>query len=147
MLTPDIFLILLFGKLRCAWVGCCLGFPCSWGIQSPFLKTTVFPVQLFEAASTLLILVVCYFIKESSFFRRGMAYPLTAAFYCVSRFCWEFARYYLPEERNFWLGLTFWQWACIIVFVCSVLSIFWLYKTQPSEPLPKMCKKDAETKD
>lgn len=138
MLTPNIFMILLFGKLRCAWAGCCFGFPCNWGLHSPFLKTTVFPVQLFEAATTLLILLICYKTKESAFFRRGMAYPLTAAFYCVARFGWEFARYYLPENRNFWLGLTFWQWACIFVFVCSIISIIWLYKTKPSEPLPKI---------
>ena len=137
MLTPNIFLILLFGKLRCAWAGCCFGFPCSWGIHSPFVKdSAVFPVQLFEAATTLIVLLICFKVKESSFFRRGMAYPLTAAFYCAARFSWEFARYYEPEVRNFYLGLTFWQWACILVFVSSVISIAWLYKTKPSEPLP-----------
>ncbi len=138
MLTPSIFLILLFGKLRCTWTGCCFGFPCSWGIYNKFVKGTTFPVQLFEAATTLLILIICYYIKQSSFFRRGMAYPLTAAFYCAGRFGWEFARYYSPEMRNFWLGLTFWQWACIFVFVCSVISIIWLYKTQLSEPLCRL---------
>ena len=138
MLTPSIFLILLFGKFRCAWAGCCGGYPCDWGIYSFLAKEKLFPVQLFEAATTFLILIICYYIKQSSFFRRGMAYPLTAAFYCAGRFGWEFARYYSPEMRNFWLGLTFWQWACIFVFVCSVISIIWLYKTQPSEPLCRL---------
>ena len=59
MLTPNIFLILLFGKLRCAWAGCCFGFPCSWGIHSRYAGTTVLPVQFFEAGCSLLIIIVC----------------------------------------------------------------------------------------
>ena len=144
MLTPSIFMILIFGKFKCACVGCCCGYPCSWGIVSHFTGERMFPVQLFEAATTLLILLVCFKIKESSFFRRGMAYPLTAAMYSAARFGWEFARYYLPEGRNYFGVITFWQCACILVFVCSVISIVWLYKTKPSEPLPKIGKKQPK---
>lgn len=136
LLTPGIFIILACAKFGCHFGGCCFGVEWSWGVHSEIINTTVFPVQLFECATMCIIIISCFFIKRTKFFRRGMAFPLTAAIYCCARFCWEFMRYYTDELRHLILGFTMWQFCCIIVFTASVISIIILYKTQPSEPLP-----------
>ena len=138
MLTPGLFITLAFGKIGCLIEGCCFGIECSWGIHSDKIDATVFPVQLFEAITSLLILVLCYFLKRTRFYRRGMAYPLNALFYCISRFCFEFLRYYIPELRHLLFGITLWQGLCILVIVSSVISIIVLYKKEESNPLPHL---------
>lgn len=138
LLTPGIFIILACAKFGCSFAGCCYGIEWDWGVYNKKADATVFPVQLFEFATMCIILIVCYKLKRTKFYRRGMAYPLTAAIYCCARFGWEFMRYYEPVMRHLILGLTMWQFFSIIVFAVSVISIIVLYKTQPSEPLPKI---------
>jgi prolipoprotein diacylglyceryltransferase len=134
MLTPGCLFVLAAFKLGCHFDKCCYGIPWSWGVYSPYLKTTVFPVQIAEFLSILLVLIICLFLQRKPFFRRGMAYPLAVVFYSVFRFGWEFLRWNEPEMRHVILGMTLWQFCCIIVFITSVISLFVLYKTQPSEP-------------
>ena len=131
-----IFIILACAKFGCHFMGCCYGVKSSWGVFNPLLQSTRFPVQMFEFITMCVIIIGCFFIKRTAFFRRGMAYPLTAAVYSVARFGWEFKRFYSDELRHIIFGLTFWQFCCVIVFSASVVSLAVLYKTQPSEPLP-----------
>ncbi len=136
LLTPGIFIILTCAKLGCHFSGCCYGVACEWGVHSVKAgEGTVFPVQLFEVGTMCAILLLCYYIKRTEFFRRGMAYPLTAAIYSAARFGWEFKRYYPEELRRLVFGLTFWQATCCVVFAASVISLIVLHMTQPSAPL------------
>lgn len=138
MLTPGCLVVLAIFKFSCHFDKCCYGIPWSWGTYSPYLKTTVFPVQISEFLSILAVLAICIYLARRPFYRRGMAYPMAAAFYTFFRFGWEFLRYYQTEMRHLILGMTLWQFCCVIVFVSSLLSLFILYKTQPSEPRPKI---------
>lgn len=138
MLTPGLFITLAFGKIGCWYEGCCFGIECNWGIHSNRIDATVFPVQLFESVASVFILLVCHFLKRTHFYRRGMAYPLTALLYCISRFCFEFLRYYIPELRHLLLGITLWQGFCILVIISSVVSLIALYKNRESNPLPPL---------
>ncbi len=143
MLTPDFFIVLGCGKIGCHIDGCCYGIECSWGIPTVWAKDVrVFPVQLLEAALIALVIVLCYFLKQRPFYRRGMAYPLTAALYSVVRFTVEFLRWYEPEMRHLVFGLTLWQFCAVIVFIASVVSLIVLRKTGRSEPLPRRAKKN-----
>ena len=137
MLTPDIFIVLACMKLGCHFRGCCYGVPMENGIYSAMAKMNVFPVQILESSTILVILLVCFFLKQAPFYRRGMAYPLTAAIYCVSRFLWEFKRYYPPETRRLILGVTFWQFCALAVFAVSAVSVAALILTRPASPLPR----------
>ena len=147
MVTPIFLIVLVFVNVRCAWVGCCYGIPSSWGLYSHYAKTTTLPVQFFEAGCTFLIIILCYYLKQTSFFRRGMAFPLAVSFYSAARFILEFLRYYSPEERNFLLHLTLWQWLCMFVLVSSAISVFVLYNHQPSEPLPGLLRPMIEKRE
>lgn len=137
MLTPDIFIVLACMKLGCHFRGCCYGVPMENGIYSAMADMKVFPVQILESATIFAILILCCFLKQAPFYRSGMAYPLTAAVYCVSRFIWEFRRYYPEEMRRLILGMTFWQFCALLVFLSSAVSVTVLIKTRPASPLPK----------
>ena len=136
LMIPGSFLVFACIKIGCTIRGCCLGVECSWGLYG-YTGKTYFPIQPLEAATICLIILVCYFIKQTKFYRRGMGGPLTAFFYGLARFLWEFLRYYTPEMRHFALGLTLWQFLCLLILVVAGVWIKVLYKTQPSEPLPK----------
>lgn len=135
LLTPGLFMTIALGKIGCMNEGCCFGIECGWGVFSSRINATVFPVQLFEAITLLLILLLCSYLKRTQFYRRGMAYPLTAALYCLSRFSFEFLRYYEPRLRHLLFGMTLWQCLCIVVIVSSVISLCVIYRKQESSPL------------
>lgn len=124
-------------KIGCSISGCCFGVENDWGVFSPKIHTTVFPVQIFEFATLCLIVIATYFIQQTKFYRKGMAAPLAASMYFFARFCWEFLRYYTPEMRHFFLGLSLWQIFSAIVFIVVAAWGIGLYITQPSEPMPK----------
>lgn len=130
MFAPGIFAILACAKFGCMCEGCCAGFAWEHGIYNPKLDMRVFPVQIFEVVT--MIAVICLtqlFFKKTKNYVDGTAYPITAAVYSVTRFCWEEARYYPDERLKHILGVfTFWQIWCIIVFiVCTVITIL-LYR-------------------
>lgn len=136
-IAPGAFIVLACIKFGCNFSGCCFGVECDWGIYSRKLGTTIFPIQIFEFATICIIIIATYFIQQTKFYRRGMFGPLAAAMYAFARFCWEFLRFYTPEMRHFFLGLSLWQLFCIVIFIIVFVWVIVLYKTQPSEPMPK----------
>ena len=135
-IEPGAFILVMFTKFRCLYVGCCYGVPWSWGIYSKHLKGTAFPVQIVEACMTFCILLFVYYLTQTKFFRRGMALFMGGGLFCFGRFFLEFMMYYIPEDRTYPLHLTLLQWACILIFAVCVAVVTYLYKTQPSDPLP-----------
>lgn len=137
--TPGSFLAVMCGKTGCFLYGCCWGVPWERGVFNPLAGGRVFPVQLCEVASMLAVLLVVGAAEKSSFFRTGMAYPLTAALYAAVRFGWEFLRGYTPRMRRFLWGMTFWQLCCVGVFAVSVVALVILAskrKTPAESPSP-----------
>lgn len=131
LLTPGIFIILTCAKFGCIFAGCCQGFLCdSFGIYNPVLEAKVFPIQIFEVVTMCGVMLLCHILlKKEHIFPKGSAYPLTASVYSVTRFCWEFARYYESEQlRRLFLGMSLWQICCIIVITVSVCTIICLRK-------------------
>ena len=131
MLAPGIFIILACAKFGCFMAGCCPGRECSFGIYNPKLELTVFPSQLFESITMAFVVAFCFWYAfRFKKCRSGSVYPVTAAVYSVTRFCWEFMRYYKYEElRHLVFGMTFWQFWCVVVIILSVLWVI-LLKSQ-----------------
>lgn len=125
LLAPGIFIILACAKFGCFLVGCCPGRECSFGVYNPTLGLKVFPSQLFESITMLLVVAFCFwYALRNKKCISGSVYPVTAAVYSVTRFCWEFMRYYPNDEiRHIMFGLTFWQFWCIITII---ISLFWI---------------------
>lgn len=124
MLTPGIFITLTCAKFGCFLDGCCMGVPYEKGIYNPIVETRVFPVQICEVLSMIIMLVLTQtYIKKGKNVPAGFDYPLTTAVYCVIRFLWEFMRYYDKSMRHGFFGVTFWQGWCIIMFVLSAVMM------------------------
>ena len=134
--TLPFYVMVCASKTACHVAGCCYGIPYAWGIErsvSPlsgfhFLSRsiTVFPVQLFEAGTIALLVIVMFFYRNGKHFKRGTLYPLTTLLYAITRFGWEFFRDYGVTEQkqtNLLLGLNFWQ---LVSVAAIVLSIAWL---------------------
>ena len=126
LITPGSFLMVVCGKLGCFLYGCCWGVPCAFGLYNPFAGERVFPVQLCEALTMPLVLPIVWRIKKSPRYAAGMEYPLTAAFYAVLRFCWEYLRAYPEPMRRLILGMTLWQFCCVLVFAVSAVTVVFL---------------------
>lgn len=125
LFAPGAFLGLAFSKFGCFVSGCCPGIECSFGIYNKGLQMVVFPSQLFESA-TMVIVVAFSFWYTLKYKKRvpGSAYPVTAIAYVSTRFFWEFLRYYdIDKMKHLFLGLSFWQLWCIVVFI---VSLIWL---------------------
>ena len=146
-IEPGAMILIMFTKFRCLYVGCCFGIPCSWGVYSKKIDTNVFPVQIVEACMTFCIFLLVWYLTQKPFFRRGMALFLGGGLFCFGRFFLEFLMYYIPEDRTYPFHLTLLQWACILIIGICVCVILYLYKTQPSDPLPGKLKPIIEKRE
>lgn len=122
---PVIPLAHAFGRIGCAFVGCCYGIPYDGpgavvyteSIAAP-LNTPLFPVQAVEAAGNLVITgVLCmYGVYCRRQGRRAKSVQLYLVMYAVLRFVLEFLRYD-DSERGIVLGLSTSQWISIIICI------------------------------
>lgn len=143
LIAPGVFIILTCAKFGCFINGCCRGIECSFGITYPGSPEKNFPIQIFEVCTmTIILLIAYYYTFKSGKFIRGTAYPFTAMLYSVSRFGWEFLREYPADElRSIFLGMTFWQFCCILVFVVSLISFILLKNYKEKTPEKKIIHK------
>jgi len=113
----------------CARAGCCFGTPWRWGVYSTQLGATVFPVQLFEFGTGVLLSVVCmiYMLCAKSY-RPGRGCSFCMLSYAVPRFFWEYLRYRSEHYRllasNAIFGLSMVQITCI---AATAFAIAWLF--------------------
>jgi len=115
--------------VSCHYYGCCFGVPCTWGIYNETIDTTVFPVQLLEAAALLICYALCVlYMLYGKTYKSGRGTSLALFLFAVTKFFIEFLRYHGPEyrddEQNVLFGLSVVQLASI---ACVVLAIAWLF--------------------
>lgn len=132
LFAPGAFLGLAFSKFGCNFAYCCPGIEWEHGIYNPLYEMTVFPSQLCESATMILVVAFSFWYNYKCKKKiPGSAYPITAIVYVFTRFCWEFLRYYdLDKMKHLLFGLSFWQLWCIAVFVSSALWLYILKKPQ-----------------
>ena len=123
LFAPGAFLGLAFSKFGCFLSGCCPGIECEFGIYNRFLDKTMFPSQICESITMVIVVVFSFWYTQKNKKRiPGSAYPVTAIVYVTTRFFWEFFRYYdIDKMKHLLFGLSFWQLWCIVVFVVSLL--------------------------
>ena len=124
---PVIPLVHAFGRIGCAFAGCCYGVPYDGpgavayteSIAAP-TGVPLFPVQAVEAAGNLLITAVLCIYGEicRRKGRKAKSLQLYLVLYAVFRFALEFARYD-DSERGILMGLSTSQWISIVI--CSVV--------------------------
>jgi phosphatidylglycerol:prolipoprotein diacylglycerol transferase len=111
--------------VACFFGGCCYGQPTSlpWGVCFPTAPDggTIarHPTQLYEAAFHLACAGVLLLLQRRGLFQ-GQLIKLYILVYLGYRFITEFIR----PEHQFWLGLTIYQWAAIVLAPIFVL-LWW----------------------
>lgn len=129
-IAPGTYVCFIFGKLACVFEGCCHGIPYENGVQTLHYKDgLVFPVQIYEVISTVVVVLILYLLLSSKLkLRKGSLFPIGNILYCSVRFLWENYRYYDNQwESNYLLGMTFWQVCCVIAIIMSAIWLVVLY--------------------
>lgn len=102
-LAPSMVLQQVIGHSVCPFVGCCNGYPCSWGIWHPAIDSRVFPIQWLECIVALLILLyLLYIAKRENYVGTGKVYAMFLVTFGGTRFFLEFLR----DNEKLFLGIS-----------------------------------------
>ena len=117
--APVLCIAQAFGKIGCTISGCCESYlEVSWGVYNPQTETKLFPVQLAEGVTALIIAIAVVLIAARKDFRcGGRTMPWMWVMFGSTRVIWEFFR---ANEKLFWglSELALWSAA---LFVAGVL--------------------------
>ena len=135
--TPCVYSVMTFVKTGCVFWGCCYGNPDEHGIWSELAGYKTFPVQLYDALTSLLIFIICillvYNLKEKHY---GYIYPVGGILFALTKGFWENFRVHdSVYERNFLgTGWTLWQyWLLVFSIVCIIWIIVTFMKNRKKE--------------
>lgn len=127
---PVIPLVHAFGRIGCAFVGCCYGVPYDGpgaviyteSIAAP-AGVPLFPVQAVEAAGNLVIAAVLCLYGEicRRNGKKAKGLQLYLVMYAVFRFVLEFVRYD-DSERGILMGMSTSQWISIAICAAVVVT-------------------------
>ena len=138
---PAIPLAHAFGRIGCAFVGCCYGIPYDGPgavvyTESPFapLDTPLFPVQAVEAAAEMIIAVglTIWICRKKS--RKVKSIEVYLFLYAAVRFILEFFRYD-DSERGILLGLSTSQWISIAIMIGTAVYLVGSSRKKRPEPV------------
>lgn len=116
MAIPACAIFHVFGRIGCAFGGCCYGVACSWGIRMATTPDIVrLPVQLFEAAFELFVFIILLIADKKKDRNINLA-TMYLALYAPFRFIIEFFRG--DEIRGFFGIFSTSQWVSLIIMLC-----------------------------
>jgi phosphatidylglycerol:prolipoprotein diacylglycerol transferase len=117
--APVLCIAQAFGKIGCTISGCCESYlEVSWGIYNPYTETKLFPVQLFEGVTALIIAIAVILIAARKDFRSGgRTMPWMWVMFGSTRVIWEFFR---ANEKLFW-GLSELALWSVALFAAGVI--------------------------
>ncbi len=105
------------GRIGCFFNGCCYGFPVAWGLYFRSHGMRLFPSQLLDAAT---LLIVSFFLTRLQR-RDTTGQGRIAAWYLVAvglqRFFMEFVR---ADPRPYYFSLSVFQWMALVVMGAGV---------------------------
>lgn len=118
--AAPVALAVAIGRLACFSAGCCFGAPTNlpWGcyfqhsprdeISGELVRRH--PTQLYEAAFHLLAAALLF-----EFGRRGLLRGQLIKAYILAYLGYRFLTEFIRPEAELWLGLTGYQWACLLL--------------------------------
>ena len=142
-IAPCVYSVMTFVKVGCVFWGCCYGEPDEHGIWNAMLECRTFPVQLYDALTSLIIVIICLCLiwgvyiapssrrgeKEESKREgtgRGYVYPIGGILFALTKGFWESFRVHESEYERHFLGTgwTLWQyWLLVLLIGCLVWLI------------------------
>lgn len=122
LLAPAPCIVQGISHIGCIFAGCCESFlETDFGIYNPIHKTKLFPIQLFESATALIIAGILIFIAiKKKYQTNGMLMPYMLIMFGSTRFLWEFLR---DNDKLFWeiSGLALWALGSVIVGIIIII--------------------------
>lgn len=104
----------------CIFPGCCHGYPCSFGIWNKDVQDYLFPVQLFESATSLLVFCfMVWYAKRKNYKVHGISYGQYLFLFGLTRTFWEFFR----DNTEVRWQISIFQYYSFAAFL---LGIIWL---------------------
>lgn len=126
--APCICLCHGVSHIGCIFVGCCHGYPSSWGIYNWRYITPAFPIQLFEAATALIIFgYLVWLSRKQTYQQHGKAYPIMLILFGSTRFLWEFGR----ANQKILLGCSGLAFHALFMAVVGGIMLLYLNKLNP----------------
>ncbi len=125
-IAPCVYSVMTFVKVGCTFWGCCFGEPDEHGIWNYFHGYRTFPVQLYDAITSAIIVVICLVLtKKLHDKHEGLIYPIGGILFALTKGFWENFRVHESEyERDFLgTGWTLWQYWLLVLFVACVIWI------------------------
>ena len=108
----------------CIFVGCCHGYPASFGIYHPVSQNILFPIQPIEALTAVAIVVFLLLrSRKKQYEPDGYEYPLMLVLFGSTRFMFEFLR---DNDKLFW-GISNLAIHALFMFIVGVIWITILY--------------------
>ncbi len=130
-IAPCVYSVMTFVKIGCVFCGCCYGEPDEHGIWNESLGYRTFPVQLYDAITSMIIVVIClYLVRRFRDVRSGYIYPIGGILFAITKGFWENFRVHESEyERSFLgTGWTLWQYWLLVLFLGCAIWLFILMK-------------------
>lgn len=119
-LTPTACINHGVSHIFCIFQGCCYGYPWERGVWNEERQATLFPIQLVEAASILLIcLFIVLYAKKHDYNTHGIAYGQHLLLFGLTRFIYEFFRDDTPVRWQ----LSQFQYYCIAEFALGLIGL------------------------
>jgi len=129
LVSPYIALAHSIGRIGCFLNGCCYGLPSRFGIYFPVHQAKLIPSQLIESF-LLFVLFILLRIKQERAHQQGAIFVSYILYYSAIRFLVEFIR---ADSQKLFMGLTIFQYFCIVLFAVSSLFYILLWKRKISK--------------
>jgi phosphatidylglycerol:prolipoprotein diacylglycerol transferase len=129
LISPYVVLAHSIGRIGCFLNGCCYGLPSKLGIYFPVHEARLIPVQLIDSL-LLFVLFILLKIKQDRSHQKGAIFISYILYYSAMRFLVEFIR---ADSEKLFLGLTIFQYFCIVLFSISSFFYILLWKRKISK--------------
>ena len=119
--APVLCIAQAFGKIGCTISGCCESWwQVSWGVYNPYTETNLFPVQIAEGITALIIAIAVILMASRKGFRcNGKTMAWMWVMFGPTRVVWEFFR---ANEKLFWGLSELALWSIAL----TVAGVLWL---------------------
>lgn len=136
-IAPSTCIVYGIARIGCIFPGCCYGYPCSWGIYSNAAMMNVFPVQLCEAITALILAgVTLWMNKKKKYVPNAKTYFIMLIPYGLSRFIWEF----FADNEKIFLSISSLALHALLMSVVGVVALLIFYKIEKGSHSPFFAK-------
>lgn len=113
--------------LGCMFPGCCMGYPCSWGLYNIKTEDIRFPIQPIESMIALIIIVLLLVrAVRRGYVPDGQEYPIMLVLFGSTRFVCEFLR----DNEKIWLGCSNLAFHALFMFAVGIIALIVIHNKE-----------------